>query len=241
MNHMYSFLLRLMLMEAYMYGITKSLYLKGGCVEVDREIPRLPNFKFRNVKSIRLNYSYIPHDSDLTNARCLVITNKPMEGHSYLTFYIEKFYGLFPKVNLCDLTGVAEVERESDDHYSELHKRSNLEEDAHYHFKFFSGLPRRKHYEQLHTDSCEGKTMDSFLKMVFNKSSLSEDIKDRYKDQLLISAHFFAEFPNEPGLIFEDGSFSENGGCNDTKNPESDLLHYRGPYRLCRLVEVERT
>ena len=176
---------------------------------IENQVSELP-FSFFSVKRKELNFSYFPNDTDKYGTFCITVKTKPINGRIVFTFYSTEQY---PRVNF----RYRNIVNSDQDHEAMLHKRIN---------------PLSPHY---HYEIGESEDPDIFVFKILNKLGFKGDCK-RF---LYTSAQHFYEFPYEPGLIFQDGSHSENSGARtfDEKDNEENI-YIQGPGNLYKEAEV---
>lgn len=165
-------------------------------------------FNFRSIKNCDLNFSYFPDDRDNFGTSCITVKTRPLNGTVALTFYTEQTYpGSY--------FNYRNIFDSDSDHEAEMHKRDN---------------PLSRHY---HFEINSDDDPDLFIKEYFDKLGF----KGNCMKFLYASAKYIYENPSEPGLSFEDRSYSENSGSRSIDlNNQSDNLYIYGPNNLYRDV-----
>ena len=166
------------------------------------------NFSFRSVVRCQLNLSYFPKHTGQYATNCINITVLPCSNTIVLSFYTDTGY---PKdwqhIPGC---GLGELLQGHDRrHLAKTHKRLNSL-DFHHHV----GV------KPEHCDAFLHRAMDIIALPPVDQCHLKR------------AAQYLRDNPHEPGLIFKDGSYAENGGARSVYDPQRNLSHINGPLKL---------
>ena len=177
-------------------------------VTQEQQREEIANFSFRSVVRSKLNLSYFPQHTGKYTTNCINITVLPYGDAIVLSFYADTGY---PE-GWQQIPGCGEgelVEGHDHRHLAKTHKRRNSW-DFHYHV------------------SVKPEHCDAFLHRALDIIALSPDDQSHLKR----ATQYLRDNPHEPGLVFKDGSYAENGGARSIYDPQRNLTHINGPLKL---------
>ena len=162
----------------------------------------------------QINLFYLPADHEESTTVSVGVTTGLSDRQSVVTIHNQSMKSGFRGGSADDLKGhyTRLLKDEGSEHKPRLHMRNSDGTDDHWHYLFEKWIP-----------------IDSFLQRALHGSDLNDETKKKYFSHISHASMFLSNFPEEPGLVFEDGSVVQNGGCGNLDNPESTNDCIYGP------------
>ena len=163
-----------------------------------------------------LSCTYFPATKRQSKVTAIGFSVVPIEKRVIMTFYYNprdkhfSFYEADPKIK--SLYNHV-IWHQDPDHQTKFHKRVHpLDEHVHY---------------SCYLSDLENGTADKLLIKAIGLS----DLEPGHYEQLVRGVSRLAEYPDEPGFSYLDGSFLQNGGSKDLHDTEAqDEQYIHGPY-----------